>query len=82
MLRWLMRKQLEKFGKAFDYDVGYMLDMAEVSPRAARLFGGIAKFAHYHRGAPKAALYAAGLTATLAEDCGPCTQLGVTITGR
>jgi hypothetical protein len=34
------------------------------------------------RDAPAAALAAAGIAATLREDCGPCTQIGVDIAER
>jgi hypothetical protein len=79
MLRWIMRKQLDKFAKTFGYDTGYMHEMLDTSPRALRLFGGVVKFAGFCEDIPKNAWYAAKLTAVLAEDCGPCTQLGVTM---
>ena len=36
----------------------------------------------YHKGIPAAPLYAAKLVGTLAEDCGPCTQLVVSLAER
>ena len=37
MLRWLMRKQLEKFAKTFDYDVGVFDAQVFLHPHPARL---------------------------------------------
>jgi hypothetical protein len=37
---------------------------------------------NYHKRVPAAAWYAAKLVGTLTEDCGPCTQLNVTMALR
>lgn len=82
MFKWLIRRRLAAFERAYDYDAGYMRDMAEVSPRAAFLFGRIATLAGYRRDVPIEAFFAAKLVAALSEDCGPCTQLAVTMAER
>ena len=82
MLKWLIRRRLAAFARTYDYDVSYMRDMADISTGAVLAFGRIEKLARYRRDVPPAAYYAAGLAAILAEDCGPCTQLAVTIAER
>src|SRR5262249_56272921 len=37
---------------------------------------------HYRKGVPREAYYAAALVGVLAEDCGPCTQLVVSMAER
>lgn len=39
MLRWLLRRRIAAFGRAFDYDVSYMMEMLDTDPDAARRFG-------------------------------------------
>jgi hypothetical protein len=41
------------------------------------LFSRAANIGSYRRDVPPAALFAAGIAAVRAEDCGPCTQLAV-----
>lgn len=79
MLTWLMRAALRRMEKRYDYDAAYLHDLAQASPNALMAFFHIQKFAGYREGAPPAALAAAGLVATMAEDCGPCVQIGVAI---
>lgn len=82
MLKWLIRRRLAAFERAYNYDVGYARDILAVSTRALSLFGGVEKLARYRRDVPLEAHFAATLTAAKAEDCGPCTQLGVTMAER
>jgi hypothetical protein len=82
MLRWLMRRRIAAFERAFDYPMDYAREILEVSPRAFLAYGRIAALAHYRRDLPLAAAYAATLVAAKAEDCGPCTQLAVTMAER
>jgi len=79
MLTWLMRAAVRRMEKRYDYDAAYLHDLAQASPRALMAFTHIQKFAGFQEGAPPDALAAAGLVATLAEDCGPCVQIGVAI---
>jgi alkylhydroperoxidase family enzyme len=82
MLRWLLRRRIAAFERAYGYDASYMRAIIKVSPRAALAFARISGFAHYDRGVPRDASFAAGLVAARAEDCGPCTQLGITMAER
>jgi len=76
MLKGMLTRWIDGFERQWGYDAGYMRDVIRVSP------GSLVKFALGTRAAnPKAAppeaLFAATLVGVLAEDCGPCTQLGV-----
>jgi hypothetical protein len=79
MLNWIARRRLAAFERAYDYDLSYLYEMLDASPRALRRFVGIFGISEHREDLPRAAWHAAKLTATLAEDCGPCTQLVVTM---
>jgi hypothetical protein len=82
MIGWLMRKRIRKFEQDFDYDMSYAREMFEASPRAFFRFARVSGLAAHREGVPIEAWYAAKLVATLSEDCGPCTQLVVTMAER
>lgn len=82
MMRWLMRRWIAAFEQTYDYDMGYVRDMLEVSPRAVRIFGRVGALGQYRRDVPMEAYFAANLVAVRWEDCGPCTQLTVTMAER
>jgi hypothetical protein len=82
MLKALLdRFAIRPFERAFNYDAGYMRDVLDASPTAFFKFSMLSGLTP-HRAAPSAALAAAGIAATLREDCGPCTQIGVDIAER
>jgi hypothetical protein len=82
MFKWLMRRQLDKFEREYDYDLSYAREILEISTRAAMKLGRVMSFGNYREGVPRDASFAAGLAGTMAEDCGPCTQLVVTMAER
>ncbi|HYD61441.1 MAG TPA: hypothetical protein VEC35_13835 [Noviherbaspirillum sp.] len=82
MLKWLARRQLDAFEQAFDYDVTYMREMLDTSWRGFRLFAPVAKMVAHREDVPLETWYAAKIVAFVAEDCGPCTQLVVTMAER
>jgi hypothetical protein len=86
MISWMATKiatkRLDAFQRAFSYDVTYMRDILRMSPRGFRAFRGFLRWGRFREGAPAEAIYAASVAATLAEDCGPCTQLVVTMAER
>jgi hypothetical protein len=79
MVKWLMHKGIAAFERQWDYDASYLHEILDVSPRAAWMFSRAAAIGKYRTDAPLAALAAAGITAVRHEDCGPCTQLGVSM---
>src|SRR5215472_2877801 len=82
MIKWALRKAIKKFERNWNYDAGYMRDILDASPHAAWLFFRVAALGQFRRDLPIDAWCAAGITAVRQEDCGPCTQLGVTMAER
>ena len=82
MMRWILRKAVGKFERDWNYDAGYIREMIDVSPRAAWLFSRVTALGQFRRDVPIEAWCTAGITAVRHEDCGPCTQLAVTMAER
>jgi len=82
MVKWGLRRAIGKFERDWNYDASYMRDIIEASPRGAWLFSRVAALGQFRRDIPIEAWCAAGITAVRHEDCGPCTQLGVTMAER
>jgi len=82
MIRWILRKGIERFEREWGYDAGYMHDVIAASPRAAWLFSRATALGRFRRDIPLDAWCAAGITAVRSEDCGPCTQLAVAMAER
>jgi hypothetical protein len=82
MVKWALRKGIAKFEREWNYDASYMRDLADASPRAAWLFSRVTALGRFRQDIPVDAWCAAGITAVRHEDCGPCTQLGVTMAER
>jgi hypothetical protein len=82
MLKWLMRRGVAAFERQWHYDAAYLHELIEASPRAAWMFTRAAAIGKYRKDVPLAAWTAAAITAVRHEDCGPCTQLGVSMAER
>lgn len=82
MLQWIAHRQLAAFERAYDYDASYIHDMMDISWPAARRFMPVMKMSSFRQDVPPAAWYAAKILATMAEDCGPCAQLSVSMAER
>jgi hypothetical protein len=82
MIRWVLHRAIDRFERDWNYDASYMRDMIDASPRAAWLFSSVTALGRFRRDVPLEAWYAAGITAVRHEDCGPCTQLAVTMAER
>ena len=76
MLKVLLNQFVARMERQWRYDAGYMHRMIDISTGAALKFAVVTSLVE-RRAAPPEALAAAGLAGTLAEDCGPCTQLCV-----
>lgn len=76
MLRALLSSAITTMERRWNYDASYLRDVLAVSPWALLKFLLVASLGRGRR-APMEAIAAAGITATLTEDCGPCTQIGV-----
>src|SRR5262249_32669582 len=82
MIKLLLRRAIDKFERDWNYDASYMRDMIDASPRAAWLFSRVTALGQFRLDLPIQVWCAAGITAVRHEDCGPCTQLGVTMAER
>jgi hypothetical protein len=82
MLRWFLRRQIAAFEQNWNYDASYLYELIDVDPRAMLAFGKLQAISSYRNGVPPAAYCAAGIVAVMAEDCGPCTQLGIDMAQR
>jgi hypothetical protein len=76
MLKALLRRQIDRMERQFDYDASYMRRVLAASPASFLKFGFVTRLVD-RKAAPAEALAAAGIAGTLAEDCGPCTQISV-----
>jgi hypothetical protein len=82
MLKWLLHRWVTKFERAWNYDGCYMHEMIEADPRAMLTFGKVQGLTKYRKNVPLAPWCAAGIVAVMAEDCGPCAQLGIDMAER
>jgi hypothetical protein len=76
MLKSIVLRRIAAFERQWKYDASYLREIADVGVGIVWRFGMVSSLGHLS-GAPSGALAAARLVGTLAEDCGPCTQLGV-----
>lgn len=77
MLKALLdRFAIRPFERRYSYDASYMRALLAASPASFLKFSVLTSIVP-RRTAPAALLAAAGLVGTLAEDCGPCTQIGI-----
>jgi hypothetical protein len=82
MLKKIIRQKLEAMGKELRYDFSYISDILDADLGA---FMSVMKFrgiSDYRRQVPLDAWYAVKLTGAMHEDCGPCSQLMVTMAER
>jgi hypothetical protein len=82
MLKWFLRRRIAAFECTWNYDARYIREMIDADARAVMVFGKVQGLSRYRKGLPLAAYCAAGLIAVMAEDCGPCTQLGIDMAQR
>jgi hypothetical protein len=82
MVKWLMNRGIAAFERQWNYDASYVHELIDADPRAAWMFSRAAAIGKYRKDVPPAVWAAAGITAVRHEDCGPCTQLGVSMAER
>lgn len=76
MLKGFLLRYLDRFEKTWNYDPSYLRLVARTRPTSAVKFL-LGAAAADRSAVPSEAYAAAGLAGTLAEDCGPCVQIGV-----
>ena len=82
MIRWLLRRKIAAFERAWNYDSTYMREVLDADPRALMVFAKVMGLTQYHKDVPLGAYYAVKIVGTMAEDCGPCTQLAIDMAER
>jgi hypothetical protein len=76
MLKTFLHRMIRRMERQWRYDASYIHLVTDVSPWTSLKFSVVTGLVD-RRAAPAEALAAAGLVGTLAEDCGPCTQIGL-----
>jgi hypothetical protein len=79
MIKWLIRRRLAAFERALEYDVSYMRELLDIDLGAFLKFARVTGISSYRRDVPRDVWYAVKVVGAMAEDCGPCTQLVVTM---
>jgi hypothetical protein len=82
MIKWLLNRELAGFEREWHYDASYVRDMLEADPAAAIAFSKVMGLGRYRKDVPLEVYYAAAVAGTMAEDCGPCTQLTIDMAER
>jgi hypothetical protein len=82
MLKWLARRRLDAFDKEFGYDSSYVREILDADFDAFVKFAKAQGLSSYRKDVPAAVYAGASLVGVMAEDCGPCTQIGVTMAER
>jgi len=77
MIKWLLRRSIDKFERRWSYDASYLRDVLDADPRALLAFSKVKGIGTYHKGVPLAVYCAAGIVGAMSADCGPCTQLAI-----
>jgi len=75
MLKWIIRNRLAAFERKYEYDMGYAREILAADTGAFFAFARMNAIGNYRKDVPKNMYWAAKLVGTVAEDCGPCTQL-------
>lgn len=71
------RTWLREFGATYQYDVGYLEQLLDLSPAAYDTFAAAMGMAEHRVHLPVDAHFVACISALLADDCGACTQLNL-----
>lgn len=79
MLKWLIKNRITAFEKIFGYDMTYVREILATDLGAFHAFAKVQAMGNFRKGVPRDVYYAAKLVGTMVEDCGPCTQLMVTM---
>jgi formate dehydrogenase assembly factor FdhD len=77
MLKWFLHRKLRAFERGQGYDASYMHEVLDADTEAFMKFARATSLGRYQKDVPTEVRVAAGLTSSIAADCGPCTQLGV-----
>lgn len=82
MLSWFVRRKIDGFQAQYDYDMSYVREILDVSPKAAMLYSRATQLGTFRGGLPVEVYFVTKLAGVMYEDCGPCVQLGVKMAER
>src|ERR1700733_11524562 len=82
MIKWFLSRWIDKFERTWSYDASYFRDVLDADPRALMAFSKVTGIGTYRKDVPLEGYCAAGIVGAMAEDCGPCTQLGIDMAQR
>ncbi|MET0342331.1 MAG: hypothetical protein ABW252_15110 [Polyangiales bacterium] len=82
MLKRLVLARLDASERDLGYDMSYLRDVLSADFGAFLRFAKVRGISSYRRDVPAEVAYAVKLVGTMVEDCGPCTQLMVTMAER
>ena len=74
-MNWLFKALLRSFANRYHYDVNYIEEMDRNAPGTLFRYLLAAPLGQYNRTAPTELFWSAKVTATQAQDCGPCVRL-------
>ena len=77
MIKWFLRRWIDKFERTWSYDASYLRDVLDADPRALLAFSKVQGLGTYHKDVPLDVYCAAGIVGAMSADCGPCTQLAI-----
>jgi hypothetical protein len=77
MIKYLVGKSVAAMKKRYDYDAGYLLEVAEASTGGVLRLGFLPLLSQYQAGVPVDVWAGAAMASTRDGDCGPCLQLVV-----
>ena len=82
MLKKLIGARLDAMGKQLNYDLSYLREIMDIDLSAFMAVSKLAGLSNYHRDIPVEVWHAARLAGAMDADCGPCSQLMVTMAER
>ena len=82
MLKALIHNRLDAMERDLHYDLSYVREVLDADLGAFLRFMRAAKLSSYRRDLPLDVWHAAKLAGAMSEDCGPCSQLMVTMAER
>ena len=79
MLNWIIKRKLAAFTRQYGYDTAYARELLDIDRSALFAFAKVQGMGEYRKDIPKDVYWAVKLLSMVAEDCGPCTQLCVSM---
>jgi hypothetical protein len=82
MLKRLIRWRLMRAERDLGYDTTYLRDVLDADTGALLRFARVQAVSEYRKDVPVDVWFSARIVSAMHEDCGPCTQLMVTMAER